>query len=352
MTLLFVDGCDHWTTEANGGLTKWTAYSGPGLGTDPAWARTGTRGLRTSGSGGPPANVRKQLLVSQEHATLIFGAAFKWLEPMSSQQGLMILRSDNNATTHITLAADMAGKLKVYRGPQATGTLLASESGASLATINTFHYLEIKATLHDTTGTVEVRVDGRATPVISFSGDTKNAGTKTGFDTFALDESTGAVQKAWDDIYVCNGAGTVNNDFLGDVRIDTLFPISDGANNGLSLSTGSSHFALVDEVPANTTDYVFQNTDGTKDTWGYADTATVGIVKGVQVNTWTQKSDAGAKAFRPVVRHSGVDYAGVDVALGVGFAGYQQVYETNPGTSAAWSTAEVNAAEFGAEVRP
>lgn len=358
MTLLFVDGCDHWVASSGAPATKYSSYSGPSL--EPGSStggftpngRNGTKGIGVrSGGAGNASSVTKNLAPAQEHATLILGFAIE-LNPSlpTASRGLVAFRSDAGATYHVQLCINPGGLLSVRRGDEA-GTLLGTEATPSFPVPATFHYVEMKALLSDTVGTVEVRVDGRATPVINLTNqDTKNAGTKAVFDGVIFGGGGGSFDM--DDIYICNGAGAINNDFLGDVRIDTLFPNGEGSNSGLSLSTGAVHSALVDENPQNTTDYVFSATNGSKDTWAYANTVVPGTIKGAQIGTYAQKSDVSAKSFRPVVRHAGTDYGGADVALGVGFVYYFQVYETNPGTGAAWTTANIDAAEFGVEVRP
>lgn len=355
MTLLFLDGCDHWDSAA--ALSKWSSYSGPSLipgagggGTGPSGRNGKGIGIRAGGAGNV-AWLKKIVLPSQEHATFIVGFALQAAPNLPTVvRRLLSCNSDGGVTEHVSLCLTAGGQLQVRRGDQ-SGTILGTETGVSFPVANTWHYVAMKVLLSDTVGTVEVRLDGRATPVIALSGqDTKNAGTKTGFDGIQFGDTGTSIDI--DDIYLCNGAGSVNNDFLGDIRVDTLLPNGDGSNSGMSLSTGTTHSTLVDENPQNTTDYVFSATAGTKDTWNYANTVTVGTVRGVQLNTYAQKSDASARSFRPVVRHAGTDYGGTDVNLGVGFVYYQQVYETNPGTGVAWTTANVDAAEFGVEVRP
>lgn len=47
----------------------------------------------------------------------------------------------------------------------------------------------------------------------------------------------------------------------------TLLPVSDGSNTAFTPSTGTSHFALVDEATCNTTDYNSTNTVGSRDSY-------------------------------------------------------------------------------------
>lgn len=156
----------------------------------------------------------------------------------------------------------------------------------------------------------------------------------------------------WDDLYICDGTGSTNNDFLGDVRVQTLYPSSAGATSAFTSSSGGVNYTNVDETPANgDTDYNSSATVGATDTYGYTDIPASATVKGVQVNVIARKDDAGTRTIAPVVRHSGTDYVGTAQSAGAGtYSDLLQLYEQNPGTSAAWVATDVNNAEFGAKI--
>lgn len=311
-----------------------------------AAARNGGGGARGGTNG-----FRYASISANEHATFIVGAAFRRNSTLSSSPGLFTFSSDGNATTHITVGVDNSGKLYVKRG-SSTGTSLGTESGFTLGLANVWHYVEAKITLSDTVGVAVVRVDESI--VINLSAqDTKNAGTKTVFDNIMVFDGGGALTIDCDDFYICNGAGSVNNDFMGDIKIETLYPNGNGNSSQLvgSDADSTNNYQLVDETPPNTTDYVGSATTDQKDTYAYGNTTIAGNVKGIQVNTYAQKTDAGARSFCPVIRRSSTDYDGTDTPVGTGFAIYEQLYENDPSTSAAWTTTNVDAAEFGVKVR-
>jgi hypothetical protein len=93
--------------------------------------------------------------------------------------------------------------------------------------MNQFNYFEIKATIHDTTGSIELRING--VPALNLvNQDTRNAGT--GVVNAIRIGGTNSFGPIWamDDLYICNTSGSTNNDFLGDIRVDTLYPNADG----------------------------------------------------------------------------------------------------------------------------
>ena len=86
---------------------------------------------------------------------------------------------------------------------------------------------------------------------------------------------------------MCDTGGSANNDFLGDVRVETLFPTADGANTAWTPSAAGSHFNKVNEAtgtfPDGDTTYVADATPGDRDTYVMSDlAAAAGNVYGVR----------------------------------------------------------------------
>ena len=205
-----------------------------------------------------------------------------------------------------------------------------------------WRYIEIK--YNSTTGATIVRVDG--VNVISATVPTQASITVLQMHSFPNNYSN-----AYDDMYMLDTTGTRNNDFLGDVRVQTLYPASDGANTGLTPSTGTNHAALVDETTANTTDYVSSAVAGTKDTYHFQSlSANTAGVFAVEVTNYSQKDAVGPASFSNVVRVGSTDYSQTAQALSASWTTQKDLMESNPATSSAWSASDVNNAEFGVEV--
>lgn len=331
MTLLFIDGFD----DSLWNKAKWKNGFGGGA------TQTG----RVVGSGLPYS--RDYLLKAADQTdTLIFGSGFKW--DGNDNRELFGVWGDGGTTKHVYGRIRSNGQIQVFRGD---GTFLGQTAKASPLVGGAWYHFEVKPKLHDSTGSVVVRID--EVTVLTLSGiDTKNGGTNTVFDMVRYNEFENCVI---DDVYVCNNAGSVNNDFLGDCVVLTSLPTGNGASSALLGSDGNSvnNYALVNESAADTTTYVGSATSGDKDTYAMADLAyTSGTIKGVQVAAYAAKSDAGAKTARNVVRSGGTDYPGSDVALSTTYLPYLEIKETDPDTGAAWTISGFNAAEFGFEARP
>ena len=90
---------------------------------------------------------------------------------------------------------------RVRRG-NAGGTVLGT-TATGLIAINTWYYIELQVVLSDTVGVVNLTIDGTSRLALT-SQDTKNAGTKTVFDTMSLVGITGVTAK-FDDLYRGHG---------------------------------------------------------------------------------------------------------------------------------------------------
>lgn len=252
---------------------------------------------------------------------------------------------DAGGTLHANFIINANGSISIRRG----STVVATSVATGLLVVGAWNYFEFTSTISDTVGVAEVRLNGVV--VVTFTGDTKNAGTGTNIDTVEVVGITGANNCWVDDLYILNDLGSAPyNAPLGDVRVYNSVPTGAGANTGLTPSTGAN-WAAVDELPPSATDFVSGSTVGTKDTYALADLpAGVGTIFGVQVVALAKKTDAGARSIKPLVRTGGTDYAGSTVALSVSDASIIDTRQVSPNTSAAWTVANVNALEAGVEI--
>lgn len=311
-----------------------------------------TAGTSSLGGNGGPASATRTVSAAEEHATLIVGGAY---HPPSGWAGseitLLSLKSDSAATIHLTVTYDTAHKIRVYRGNLAT--LLGTSTNTVMTPFGTWYYIEVKATLHDSTGTVDVLVDGVS--VLSLSGvDTKNGGTKTVFDSVVWE--VGASIWGISDLYICNGAGSTNNDFLYAPSIYWLNPNGNGASSQGVGSDGNStnNYLLVDDArnSPDPTDYVDLVSTGDKDTYTFADVSGIPAgraVLGAMVWSNAQKTDAGARSLSHVARSSGgteTDVAATTALVNGTFYAVGSPFEALPG-GGTWDVTELNAMQFG-----
>lgn len=349
MSFIFADGFD----DGQYNLGK---YEGQSL---TAGANTTITSSGRSGSAVQLAGndfLTKFLAAADEHATLIVGFALKPSTLGSASENFLELRSDSAATQHVTFNLSIANQIEARRG-SVSGTLLGTTT-RSLPTRTQFYFIEVKVLLSATVGTVDVYVNGVNWLSLTAQ-NTKNAGTKTTFDSVRLVSGTGTTSRwfTFDDLYILNGAGASLNDVIGDIAIETLLPSAAGATTQLTATGtpgGASNWAYVDETTPNTTDYVGSSTSGQLDTYTFQDMVrTTGNIRAVQATMYGAKSDTGSRSLRALTRIGSTNYAGADQALAnQSYNVFAERWAVKPSDSTAWTISDVNAAEFGAEVRP
>lgn len=340
MALRFIDGFDHYSAAQI--TRKWSSVLNAAIGA--ANGRRGTPGLQVWN---PTSQGKQYQRILDAQATWVVGCSFTTSVLTPSNSPAPIIELFDGVTSQCSVRMDSTGKLGVYRGT----TLLAAQAVATLA-INTEYYLEFKATVNNTTGAYELRVNGVAIVGPTTGANTRSSANNTA-DTIVIGHSSPNNATAYvDDLYVCDGTGSANNSFLGDVRVDATYPAADGANTGLTPSTGTNHAALADENPANDdTDYNDSSTVGNKDTYDFGNISHAPVsIFGVQVNMTAKKDDAGARSICSVTRSGGTDTDGATQVLTTSYVDYREVVAADPNTSAAWTKTNLNAAEFGMKV--
>lgn len=336
MALLFVDGFDHY---GNLDITKkWSSIAGsPSI--DASNGRRGTGALvaMTSGTG----VIRN------------FTAGDSWRMGCSLKVGALpgawasIFTLYDAGSIQSDLRVNPDGTLEVTR---AWFTLTGAVSALALS-VGVTYYIEWKLTIADSiaANSCKVRVNGVDWITVPAGQDLK-ATSNTTANQLRLGSAnpSGSMGGSTyiDDFYVCDASGSTNNDFLGDVRVDTLFPNADGTYSQFTCSTGTSHYALVDETAPNTTDHNESSTAGHKDSYALGNlTALSSTIYGVQLNVAALKDDAGARGLKVGMRSSSTDSVDAGTALTTSQLYYQRVLETDPATTAAWTESGVNAAE-------
>jgi hypothetical protein len=257
----------------------------------------------------------------------------------------VLLSFYDGSTKHVDLRIrGTSGNLFVTRN----GTQLGSDSSSNLVG-GVGYWIEMKALIADSGGTIEVRVNGTSTGWISLSSqDTRNGATAqvTVVRLLADNGSSTTVTFDFDDLVIAD-------DFLGPSRIACLQPTAEGTTIQLTPSSGTDNSALVDDATQDgDSTYVEHATDNNKDTYVMENLpSTAATVHGVIVKAIAKKDDAGAKSIALVARHSGSETDSADKALGTTYAQYDHVYTTKPG-GGAWASADVDGMENGIKVRP
>jgi len=340
MALRFIDGFDHYTTSASA-LLKWTAVNS-GSSFNATGRRSGSLAASFPYSNG--SYISKTL---NDQNTWIVGGAFYFTNFGGNYPFMKFI--DNTSSIQCTVHITSAQQVSIYRGD---GSTLLGTSSATIP-MNAWVYLEIKLFINDTTGTFEVLLGGAS--ILSYSGDTKSSSTLSTAQTISIGNyGTNARPNFYlDDFYICDGTGSTNNTFLGDVRVDTIYPTGAGASGQFTgVGDTANLYANVDDpTPDGDSTYNYSNTAGNNDSFVCGDiTALSSTIYGVQTNLIARKDDAGTRTMAAQSRVSGTSYAGSTQSLADSYVDLTQIWEINPATSTAWTEAAINDAEFGYKV--
>lgn len=336
MTLLFLDGFDHYNSEALGILKGWS-YN-----TTPSFVTGRFGGLAMS------LNNRNQSIPFTAFGTAnlqtgIIGFAWKKTGGATSNTPFMYLR--DTTTSHIYVRANSDQTFSILHND---GTVLATSTLSFV--MDTWHYLELKFAIADgTSGSVDLHVDG-VSWCANAGCDTRNAANAYATNLYlAVGSSTGAI--AFDDLFIMSLDGPPNNDFIGDVKIETKYPSGTGSAAEWTPNSAVANYTTVDENPANDdTDYNYSSTAAQKDLFAAGNLATAtGTVYGTQLGIYARKDDAGDRKLKSLIGSGATEHEGAEKTLSSSYAYTFDVDETDPNTSpaAAWTITTINAVEIG-----
>lgn len=352
MALLFVDSFDLYATADLTATTRYTStLTGGGTVTIGSGnGRNSTNGFRltsnAANASGP--NLTKGLTTGS--ATAIIGAAYK-SSAVATSVPIAIFNIMDGGTVQVSIALNSGGKIQAFRGDVNGGTSLGT-SASSLST-GVFYYIEAKVLVHASAGTVEVRVNGSNTGWLALTGLNTRASATAQWNGFGFGKTTTSSSSAngathdYDDLYVADSTGSVNNDFLGPVRIKAVLPDGAGNSTQFTPSTGSNYQNVDDAAQDGDSTYNSETTAGEIDLYTFGAIGLTGTVKGVQTNLCVRSDGAGAETIAPMFRISGTNYAGTTVGLTTSYTYASQLYETSPATSSAWTVSEIDGAESG-----
>ena len=161
----------------------------------------------------------------------------------------------------------------------------------------------------------------------------------------------GAAQGTWDDLYMCDTSGALNNNFLGNTRIISQAPSGDGALLDWTPSSGTTHFNLVDAYPINYgATEVTATVTGNQDSYTFPALPSLGaftVLRALQVVDYCESTSGGTDTIAGLAYIGVVSFPGSAQPMPAVWQAVATIMETNPVTGLAWTGAGVNAAQFG-----
>jgi hypothetical protein len=355
MALLFMDGFDHYDAVTHL-MKKWTSSDYYGY-VPPSSVYSSTGGRRGGGTlevrgfqESPKYNLSYLKTLPSSYQTLIFGAAVKFSHGSATgSQPFHFMAFVNGSTYHVCLRLNLSTRyLELMRYTSLLGTYSVAISDG------VWYYIEVKTTISNSVGTAELRVN--EFPALVLTGiDTCNGGDEL-VNSVAIGGfySSGTLYQyvKFDDLYVCDTSGSMNNDFLGDCRIDTIVPSGAGYTTNWTPSAGSNYQCVDDAQFDNGSDYVSETTVDDIDSYAFGDLP-VGIVdiKGIQTNLFGKRADSAVLTkAKPTIRPVATTHLGAEVTFDDNYYDLLGITELNPETSTAWTKTTLDATEFGVKL--
>jgi hypothetical protein len=271
-------------------------------------------------------------------ATCILGMALRVWPHVNTRAFAHLYEGANHG---INLRVTAAGYIEVRRGTTVLGT---STSGISFAT---WFYIELKVLTNNSTGTVDVKVNGAS--YISLTNQDTQPGSNAYHTAFRLGDTDGGDLAQFDDLYFLDGTGSANNDFLGNRKVIALDPNGAGDDSDWTPSAGSNYQNVDDGgLTDDDTTYNETSTDTHQDLYTYDDLpGAAGSVDGIQILSEVRVT-SGQMDIRNVVKSGTTEDAGSGITItDTSWGTVVRVVEEDPDTAVAWTPSGVNAAQFG-----
>jgi len=224
-----------------------------------------------------------------------------------------------------------------------------SDGSQTFMTTDQWYFFEVKVVLSNagSTGSVEVRLDGSASPLWSLSS------VDTAAATGGADRLVWHTENDWhfDDIRLLDGTGSSLNDFQGPLEIVGFEPDGNGSVNNWSNEGGAaSKVAAVTDDDSDT--YLQSATNNQGQMFSFSDiSGLVGTVYAVQLNALMRVDSLGSRDARFVARKASTNYdwgSAFDVAV-TRSKGFFEIFDAQP-DAAAWTLSDLQALEMGVEV--
>lgn len=335
MSVRDIESFDGSSSRDAGGFTSYNGKWSGLLSHHADYAHDGGFGVRTNGSG-------ESYAFGSTEQTAYVGL---WHRNLVSLNNDAMIRVMDGATAHLTIGVTTTGQVRVWRGTEA-GTVLGTSVSGGLLAVNTWAFVEVGFKIDDSTGFVEVRING--TTALGLSGiDTRNGGNAyaTGLQICGAD---GVNTADFDSFYFVDNAGTPTT-FLGSGAAVDLRPNGAGGSTQWTPSAGSNYQA-VDEAGLldSDTTYNASSTAAQKDTFEIEGVAvTGGSIAAVKLVTLARDTDGGTRNLADVINLGGGESQRSTRALTTSYACREEIFRTDPADSSALTEAKINAAQIG-----
>lgn len=341
----FMDGWDYLPPAGNNNLLPFFSadgYFGGGAGSGGGFVpATGRFGIGTSMFvGSPPGNIFCTKAMDHRFGGIadtegwIFGIA---LQNFGTDTGHFYLQDGQTNTTAMNITINTSGILSVA----IAGSTFRSRTGAMR--VNAWSYIQVKMT----PDLLRVLVNGElAINVVS-------PPAVPPCDSYAVQNSfSGQSGQTWviDDMYMIDrDLDGPYDDFLGNVVVRSQLVTGNGSVIQLTANGLGSNWQNVASPVLNVANYNSTDTVGEYDLYALQPNAAARDIFGIQVKG-SFSQDNGVQLYAAnKIKTGGVEYTGDQFGAQQlpGYATVSNYWAINPGTSAPWTNADLNALEAG-----
>ena len=349
MSLLWCDGFDHY------GLDEANMLDGPYAEVHPlVWdlstanPRAGTHHMRWTTNNAESAWMRR--VFGGAKTTVGIGQAMYLPNLPTLNDCLLVLQLRDAANAaQLSFYIQTTGAIAVRTGGS-TGTLLATST--ALLTAAAYNHIEIKSTINNSAGAVEVRLNN--VTIIDISGvDTQATANAEASQVIWAKQKGGTGEPGvtnvdLDDLFAWDTAGSYNNDFIGDHQVLTLWPDGDTARTDWTRNTGATDFEAIDEAdPDDDTTYVEATAAAEISEYALDDLpSTVSAIAAVQLTGRMKKTDAGGAKVQQSLVSGASEFNGADRDITTEYTYWPDISEQDPATGAPWTRTALDAALY------
>lgn len=261
-----------------------------------------------------------------------------WFNPSAANTttGQPIVAFFDAAAEQCSVRLDSSARIIVTRG----ATLLFTSTNT--ISTNTWYHLQFKATIHNTTGVYEVRVNGTSTGWVPQQTGANTRGTGTNNSATQTVMGCGATGWMFDDFIVAD-------DFTGPLVGAFLAAAAPGNYQAWTANSGNRQGAV--RSADDDASFVASTTSGNIDSYVLDKLPADGTptILGIQHVIYAKQDGGVQRTLRPKQRSGSTDHNGTSVNTGASYALITEAVSTNPATSAAYTKTSLESAEFGYE---
>jgi hypothetical protein len=261
------------------------------------------------------------------------------------------------ATGLIKIVIESDGTVSLYT--QGSSSPIGNTGDALKLNTHTWYYFEIKfsisgSTMVETTATLRVNKQTVLGPVSGNTGwdSTQSLTKQCALNQHLFSGSSIPGGTIFDDIYIFNQDGGVNDDFAGDVKILVIKPDQDILTPFQKVGGSGPSYTCINEIPPDyDTSYLYDNTNGDFENFNWQPLpAFFGSVICVQYTIFARKDDEGSRAFQHTMGPGPTSKSSAHY-IGDSYLYYMWELDTGPG-GAMWTVALFNATSFGFIIFP